>query len=107
MSFWQTITKTLNGGNDAANNGGETVLVESARRGDARAFDALVGSYQAQLKGFIARRVNAVSEDDPEIMIRWKFLLDYLGSFHSGGRPPGSGSGGGAGGTGEGGEGEG
>ncbi len=64
MSFWQTVTKTFSGGNDAANGGGETVLVASARRGDARAFDALVGSYQAQLKGFIARRVNAEAVDD-------------------------------------------
>ena len=45
----------------------------------------------------IARRVNAVAEDDPEIRLRWKFLLDYLGSFHGSGRPPKSRAGAGSG----------
>lgn len=42
----------------------ETALVEAARRGDRGAFDALVGAYRAQLRGFLLRRVGAEAVDD-------------------------------------------
>jgi hypothetical protein len=32
----------------------------------------------------IARRVNALREDDPGLAVRWKFLLDFLGVFRPG-----------------------
>ena len=71
MSFWKQLTNKWTGsGTDDANprpvstGGGDAVLVEAARRGDARAFDALVSLYQAQLKGFVARRVGAEAIDD-------------------------------------------
>ncbi|MBD0275695.1 MAG: sigma-70 family RNA polymerase sigma factor [Acetobacteraceae bacterium] len=43
---------------------GEGALVEAARRGDRGAFDTLVGSYRAQLRGFLLRRVGAEAVDD-------------------------------------------
>ena len=61
MSFWQRITEKFTG-NDQA--GGDTEIVNAARRGDRRAFDSLVSAYQAQLKGFIGRRVGAEAVDD-------------------------------------------
>lgn len=39
-------------------------LVEAARRGDRRAFDALVCTYQTHLRGFLARRVGPEAVDD-------------------------------------------
>jgi hypothetical protein len=35
----------------------------------------------------IARRVNAMTEDDPDLPTRWKFLLDYVGEFRPGRGP--------------------
>lgn len=32
----------------------------------------------------VARRVDAVSEDDPDILVRWKSLLDFLAKFRRG-----------------------
>jgi len=43
---------------------GEGALVEAARRGDRGAFDVLVGSYRAQLRGFLLRRVGPEAVDD-------------------------------------------
>jgi hypothetical protein len=37
----------------------------------------------------IARRVNALAEDDPTLKTRWKILLDFLATFRSGGAPKG------------------
>jgi len=34
----------------------------------------------------IARRVNALEEDDRDLPGRWKLLLDFLGTFRQGGR---------------------
>lgn len=36
----------------------------------------------------IARRIDAVSEDDPDIRVRWKSLLDFLGKFRRGPAAP-------------------
>ena len=33
----------------------------------------------------LARRVNVVREDDPDLPDRWKLLLDFLGTFRQGG----------------------
>lgn len=35
----------------------------------------------------IARRVNALAEDDPTLKARWKLLLDFLATFRQGGAP--------------------
>ena len=43
---------------------GEAGLVTAARGGDRRAFDALAGAHQAQLRGFLARRVGPEAVDD-------------------------------------------
>jgi hypothetical protein len=32
----------------------------------------------------IARRIEAVAEDDPDIRVRWKSLLDFLSKFRRG-----------------------
>lgn len=32
----------------------------------------------------ISRRVNALAEDDPNLLARWKFMRDYLGNFYVG-----------------------
>ncbi len=61
LSLWQRITEKFTGSDVV---GGEVGLVEAARRGDQRAFDLLVSTYQAQLKGFIGRRVGAEAVDD-------------------------------------------
>lgn len=47
----------------------------------------------------IARRVNAMAEDDPELLARWQFLTDYLAEFRPG-RGPGGAAGAGAAGAG-------
>lgn len=39
-------------------------LVRAARRGDRRAFDALVRVYQDPLRGFLVRRVGPAAADD-------------------------------------------
>jgi hypothetical protein len=36
----------------------------------------------------VARRINAVSEDDPALTARWRTLLNFLGGFRKGGRRP-------------------
>lgn len=61
MSFWQKLTDKF-ATNDQT--GGDSGLVEAARRGDRHAFDMLVSTYQTQLKGFIGRRVGAEAVDD-------------------------------------------
>lgn len=61
VSLWQRITEKFTGSEPV---GGDAGLVEAARRGDRRAFDLLVSTYQAQLKGFIGRRVGAEAVDD-------------------------------------------
>ena len=35
----------------------------------------------------IARRVDALTEDDPGLPDRWRFLMDFLGEFRRGDRP--------------------
>ncbi len=42
----------------------EGQLVVAARQGDRRAFDALVGAHQSQLRGFLMRRVGPGAADD-------------------------------------------
>lgn len=61
VSFWQKLTDKFTTNEQT---GGDAGLVEAARRGDRRAFDMLVSTYQAQLKGFIGRRVGAEAVDD-------------------------------------------
>lgn len=34
----------------------------------------------------LARRVKSRAEENPELMVRWKTLLDFLGTFRQGGR---------------------
>ena len=61
MSLWQKITQQFSGSDGADTEAG---WVNAARRGDRRAFDALVGTYNGQLKGFVARRVSGDAVDD-------------------------------------------
>jgi len=69
VSLWQRFTARINGGNEAAriptgSGSSDQILVEAARRGDKRAFDTLVATYQTQLKGFVSRRVGVEAVDD-------------------------------------------
>ena len=36
----------------------------------------------------LARRVQSRAEESPELPVRWKTLLDFLGTFRNGGRSP-------------------
>ncbi len=62
MSLWKKLTDKFTANDQPT--GGDASLVEAARRGDRRAFDLLVSTYQGQLKGFIGRRVGAEAVDD-------------------------------------------
>jgi RNA polymerase sigma-70 factor, ECF subfamily len=67
VSLWQRFTSRIGVDSDqcqSKSGSSEGLSVEAARRGDQRAFDSLVGTYQAQLKGFISRRVGVEAVDD-------------------------------------------
>ena len=36
----------------------------------------------------LARRIEAMKEDDPDLPARWRFLREFLAQFRGGGRPP-------------------
>jgi hypothetical protein len=47
----------------------------------------IVDDHAVEMLQKIARRIEAESEDNPSLPLRWKALLAYLASFRGGGRP--------------------
>ncbi len=54
-------------------------IYEQRMQVDSRGMDMLLK---------ISRRVDALTEEDPELPVRWKFLQDFLREFRTGGRKP-------------------
>ena len=75
MISWSRL---ING--DAGN--GEAARVRAARRGDRRAFDSLVHTYERPLRGFLVRRAGLEAADDvfqETLIAAWNALPRFAG----------------------------
>lgn len=75
MISWSRLITAGAGGSEAAR-------VRAARRGDRRAFDSLVHSYERPLRGFLVRRAGSEAADDvfqDTLIAAWSALPMFAG----------------------------